>query len=80
MREFLLTTLLLLPSALIANRSVSGGGAGYFLLYSWLAEAVVYGVFGLEYFIFGLLVLLLMALIFRKKLDMNKWWSNKLKK
>lgn len=77
MLELFLTVLLLLPSVLIARRSVSGSNAGYYILYIWLAESAIYGFFGLLHFLFGLLIVVSLGYICREKLAMHKWWSDK---
>ncbi len=73
MHNFLLATLLLLPSVLIANKSVSGSNTGYFLLYFLVANSVNSGIFGPLYFIYGALFFLMIVFIFRRKLELNKW-------
>jgi hypothetical protein len=80
MRDFLLMAILMLPSVLIAIKSKSGSNAGFYVLYIWLANACIYGFSGVIYFIFGAVIFVLIAFIFREKLEMNKWWSSKLNK
>lgn len=75
--KFLAMLALLLPSSLIANRSVEGSKAGYFVLHIWVAEAVIYGLFGLTAFICGLFVFFLIGFSFRRKLQIAKWWANR---
>lgn len=50
MSDILLIALLLLPGIILASKSISGSKAGYFLIYSWLVGAVIYGLLGLIFF------------------------------
>lgn len=68
--------LLVVPSGLIAYRSIEGSRAGYFLLYLWIVEALIYGFLGLAAFICGLFVAVLIAYLFRRKLKLTNFWSN----
>jgi hypothetical protein len=76
MRDLLLTTLLLLPNIGLAIKSTYGSNAGYFVFCAWVAGAIIYGIFGLWLFIYGLIILTLVALIFRDGLKLNQWSSN----
>ncbi len=75
MIDYLLLTILIIPAIALAAKSTSGNNTGYFLLYIWLAGACIYGFLGLPHFIFGLSIFVFVAFIFRKKLEMKKWWS-----
>lgn len=73
------TAMLLLPAAWIAMRSRAASMTGYFIIYAWLAEALVFALFGLAHFLAAVLVLVTLALLFRSRLDMKRWWTANLR-
>jgi hypothetical protein len=70
-------SLLLLPCLILAYSSAKGNKAGCFVLFAWLAGALIFGLLGLCLFLYGVAVVGLIAYIFRDRLDMQRWWSRK---
>lgn len=80
MHDVILTIILVLPSVLIAARSVAGRNAGLFILYIWLAAACTASFFGFIYCIFAIMAFVSIAFAFRRNLELQKWISRKSEK
>jgi hypothetical protein len=80
MHDLLVVTLLLLPNIVLSIKSVSGSNAGYFVICAWIVGSIIYGVYGVGLFIYGLFVLVLTVFFFRVRLRLDKWFSTMRKK
>jgi hypothetical protein len=77
MRDLLVVTLLLLPNIVLAIKSFSGSNAGYFVICAWIVGGIIYGVYGVGLFVYGLFILVLTAFFFRARLRLDKWFSTR---
>lgn len=75
MHDLFVSTLLLLPNLFLAIKSASGSNAGYFVICAWIVGGIIYGVYGIDLFIYGVFVLVLIVFFFRDNLRLDKWFS-----
>ena len=77
MHDLLLLIILLTPSVFIAFKSSEGDKTGYFIFYAWLAGSLMYGLLGLMFFSIGIAFFILISFIYRKNLDIQRWFKKK---
>ena len=71
---------LLIPSVIIGYGSKAGSRTGLFILYVWIATSVIFGLMGLAAMLFALGMFAVIAIVFRRRLDIKKWRENSLKR
>ena len=77
MHDYLLLVLLITPSVLIARKSNMGDKGGFYIVYSWIVGALIYGYFGLFFFFIGVTYFMFIAFLYRKNLALSKWWTER---
>ncbi|WP_395399654.1 hypothetical protein ACHMW6_21195 [Pseudoduganella sp. UC29_106] len=77
MLELIAGLLIASPAALIGSRAQNGRGAGWFVLYAWLAGAASYGFFGLAGFAACVAGLAAAGFTWRQRLQFGRWLSGR---
>jgi hypothetical protein len=77
-RDFFVATLCLLPIIIIASGSVFGNRTGIFVFCSWVISSVLGGIFGIYYFLYGVIVIVFVAVFFRRNLNLKEWFNSTL--